>query len=55
MPRRRRTCCCTTTLTSPCPPLAHSMLMQVFGMKRAAFDAQPKWKRDQQKKAAGLF
>ena len=27
----------------------------VFGMTRAAFDAMPKWKQDNKKKAVGLF
>ena len=27
----------------------------VFGMTRTAFDAMPKWKQDNKKKAVGLF
>merc|ERR1712131_442714 len=35
--------------------LIESEFEPVFGMTRAAFDAMPKWKQDNKKKAVGLF
>ena len=32
-----------------------SEFVQVFGLDRRSFAAQPKWKQDSQKKAVGLF
>ena len=41
-------------------PRNHDLILEsefepVFGMTRAAFDAMPKWKQDNKKKAVGLF
>ena len=35
--------------------LLDSEFVQVFGLDRRSFAAQPKWKQDSQKKAVGLF
>jgi len=35
--------------------LIESEFEPVFGMTRTAFDAMPKWKQDNKKKAVGLF
>ena len=37
------------------PVILESEFEPVFGMTRAAFDAMPKWKQDNKKKAVGLF
>ena len=37
------------------PDILESEFEPVFGMTRAAFDAMPKWKQDNKKKAVGLF
>lgn len=42
-----------------CPPaqvyLREEEFNDVFGMSRAEFNAMPKWKRQRQKQAKGLF
>ena len=35
--------------------LSDEDFVKVFGMERGAFEKLPKWKKDQQKKNAGLF